>query len=227
MEPVFGCESGRSVWVVASDVTERLLEAAVSVFARHGFAGAGVAEIARQAGLTTGAIYARWSCKADLLAEAVDHTLVQMLPVPPHRSNDSTEDLSPGLATMFKAIPTGDETACDVVIQAAASAAASDIVAESLAGFINTQAHQLATIIDAARHAERLDPRIDTAALALLCAAVTIGTHLVLSAGLAETHTPSPDNWDALLSALLESMATPGGNPTAHVDAVQPHHGRP
>src|SRR5262245_41141200 len=51
--------------------TERLVLAAAEVFAEKGYEGAGVAEIARRAGFTTGGIYSRFPGKADLLAEAI------------------------------------------------------------------------------------------------------------------------------------------------------------
>src|SRR5687767_15926988 len=50
---------------------ERLLAAATAVFCERGYDGAGVQEIARRAGLTTGAIYANFRGKADLLFEAI------------------------------------------------------------------------------------------------------------------------------------------------------------
>src|SRR5687767_5034028 len=56
-------------------LTERLLAAAAEVFAERGYDGAGVAEIARRAGVTTGAIYSRYRGKAELLVAALDvHT---------------------------------------------------------------------------------------------------------------------------------------------------------
>jgi AcrR family transcriptional regulator len=45
---------------------QRLLEAAEAVFARHGFHGASVEEIAREAGATTGAVYSNFAGKEDL-----------------------------------------------------------------------------------------------------------------------------------------------------------------
>ncbi|HTW43658.1 MAG TPA: TetR/AcrR family transcriptional regulator [Solirubrobacteraceae bacterium] len=45
---------------------ERLLAAARSVFARHGFHGASVDEIAAQAGFSTGALYSNFDGKEDL-----------------------------------------------------------------------------------------------------------------------------------------------------------------
>src|SRR5215831_8075722 len=50
---------------------ERLIDAAAQVFAERGYDRAGVQEIARRAGLTTGAIYGRFSGKAELLQAAI------------------------------------------------------------------------------------------------------------------------------------------------------------
>ncbi|GIT46659.1 MAG: hypothetical protein Ct9H300mP12_12440 [Acidimicrobiales bacterium] len=57
----------------SNELTDRLLHAAAEVFAEKGYERAGVAEIARRAGVTTGAIYNRFGGKAELLLEAVDH----------------------------------------------------------------------------------------------------------------------------------------------------------
>src|SRR3954464_12651846 len=56
---------------IVESTRERLLKAATAVFGERGYDGAGVQEIARRAGLTTGAIYANFSGKAELLYEAI------------------------------------------------------------------------------------------------------------------------------------------------------------
>ena len=50
---------------------QRLLDAATEVFLEKGFEGTRVAEVARRAGLTTGAIYGNFESKADLLTAAL------------------------------------------------------------------------------------------------------------------------------------------------------------
>src|SRR5437588_2291320 len=52
----------------------RLLEAADAVFARRGFHGASVEEIARQAGATTGALYSNFAGKEDLFLELFEES---------------------------------------------------------------------------------------------------------------------------------------------------------
>ena len=62
-------------FVEPDSTTSRLIGAAAAVFAEKGYDGAGVAEIARRAGLTTGAIYSRFTGKAELLCAAIQATV--------------------------------------------------------------------------------------------------------------------------------------------------------
>ena len=203
---------------VPTEVTGRLLDAAVSSFARHGFAGARVSEIARRAGLTTGAIYARWPSKADLLAAAVDHALCPILPARRLKDLDAAPIRPHDMIAMFNSGIAGADQARDVTIQAAGSAAASDAIAAALAGFLNEEARQLGCIIEAGKDAGIVDPDLDTTALALLCQAVGIGTHLVRSAGLDKSHVPSADKWDALVAKLIGGTTTAEARPAPHPD---------
>ena len=203
---------------VPTEVTGRLLDAAVSSFARHGFAGARVSEIARRAGLTTGAIYARWPSKADLLAAAVDHALCAILPVRRLKDLDAAPMRSHDMIAMFSSGVAGADQARGVVIQAAGSAVASDAIAAALAGFLNEEAQQLACLIEAGKDAGIVDSELDTTALALLCQAVGIGTHLVLSAGLDKSHVPAADNWDALVVKLIGCITAAEARSEPHSD---------
>ncbi|MEY2469985.1 MAG: hypothetical protein QOF21_2683 [Actinomycetota bacterium] len=53
------------------DTRQKLIDAATEVFLEKGYEGARVAEIARRAGLTTGAIYGNFESKANLLTAAL------------------------------------------------------------------------------------------------------------------------------------------------------------
>ena len=61
------------------DLSERLVAAAAEVFTEFGYDRAKVAEIARRAGVTTGAIYSRYRGKADLLVDALGAHLVDQI----------------------------------------------------------------------------------------------------------------------------------------------------
>ena len=63
---------GRIAGVTAEETRERLVAAAARVVADHGYEGARVGEIAKAAGLTTGAIYAHFRNKDELLVAATE-----------------------------------------------------------------------------------------------------------------------------------------------------------
>ena len=64
---------GRVAGVTAAETRERLLRAAADVFARQGYDGTRVADIAATAGVSNGALYAHFGSKAELLVAAL-HT---------------------------------------------------------------------------------------------------------------------------------------------------------
>jgi AcrR family transcriptional regulator len=88
-----------------SDSTrQRLLDAATEVFLEKGYEATRVAEIARRAGLTTGAIYGNFHSKADLLTAALASVVDGALAA-------SAADL----AALMEALPDGYKTSEDEV----------------------------------------------------------------------------------------------------------------
>jgi AcrR family transcriptional regulator len=63
---------GRVAGLTPEETRQRVLDAAAGVFAEYGFEGARVAQIARAAGLSVGAIYNHYGSKAELLAAVVE-----------------------------------------------------------------------------------------------------------------------------------------------------------
>lgn len=63
---------GRRAGVSAQETRAQLLDAAARVFAERGYDGAGIADIARTAGLSSGAIYAHFSSKAELFTTVLE-----------------------------------------------------------------------------------------------------------------------------------------------------------
>jgi phosphoribosylaminoimidazole-succinocarboxamide synthase len=58
-----------------AETRERLLDAAARVFAREGYAGASVEDVAREAGFSTGALYSNFAGKEDLFLALLAHTV--------------------------------------------------------------------------------------------------------------------------------------------------------
>ncbi|MFZ5724713.1 MAG: TetR/AcrR family transcriptional regulator [Pseudomonadota bacterium] len=89
----------------AAATRARILEAAGRVFARKGFQAASLDEVARDIGLTKGAIYWHFRSKSDLFFALLDHKFQQnTAPVPDElRAAASTADPRQALTMLLKA----------------------------------------------------------------------------------------------------------------------------
>ena len=204
----------------SDETTTRLLDAAAEVFVEHGYDKAVVADIARRAGVTTGAVFGRWANKSEIMAAAVDHIFEQMLPDERVKQLGVDELPIVELLSAWAAnILAGDKTQ-DVMVQVFASARNNDAVNQRLRLFLDEQARQLASILERDRSDEgtvepcysdeaTVEPCYSTASIVLLIQAIGVGTHLLLSAGRDEQHTPSAQEWDTLIRSIHDSLTTP------------------
>jgi AcrR family transcriptional regulator len=195
----------------AVDLTrERLIDAAAQVFAEKGYDRAGVQEISRRAGLTTGAIYGRFTGKAELLQAAIDS-----------RTTDELDDLFAshafdGRATDILKIvgahlvtPTpddGDEGA--LLLEAFIAARRDAEVRESIQKILEERSGVLAELIETAKSDGSLDTALDTESVVAFCHAVGLGFLLydAISYPL-----PSVQPWEQLITRLVASLAPTDG----------------
>ena len=187
------------------ETTKRLLDAAAAAFVEHGYDGAGVSDIARRAGVTTGAIYARWPRKNDLMADAVDHIFHQILPE--QRLKELGIDRLPAfnLISMWSALLLSPDPAQELLVQAFASARTNEAVQERLREYLNVRGDQVSRLIQRAKAEATEDRGFSTVAITLLVQAVAIGMVLILSAGLDDRHIPTQEEWTRLNEALLDA----------------------
>src|SRR4029450_4468557 len=95
---------GRIAGATPEETRGPLLDAAARTFELKGYEGATVAQIAKEAGVSSGAIYAHYSTKAELLVDALrahrERAMAALFP-PGRRSNvaDLLVALCGGLAT--------------------------------------------------------------------------------------------------------------------------------
>ena len=193
------------------ETTERLLRAAASEFVEHGFDAARVSAIARRAGLTSGAVYARWPTKSDVMVAALDYIFQQSLPasrikesgVDGMRPPDVIETLGAGLLEP-------DESR-DVLVQVFGSARNNERIKECLLTYLNQDAQQITEIVEQGKQAGFVDPELSTAAMSLMCRATALGAHLLVSAGLDDRYVPTQDEWNRLISTLIGATAPRSG----------------
>jgi AcrR family transcriptional regulator len=200
-----------------SDATsERLVVAAAEVFAEKGYEGAGVAEIARRAGFTTGAIYSRFSGKADLLAEAIkactqdefDQLFAE------HAFEGRATDL---LATVGSHLVTREpQPGQALLLEAFAAARRDPEVARLLREHLVDRATRLASLVDDGKATGLVDPALDTQSIVHFAHAVGLGFLLFQAVGATN---PEPASWETVIRRVVESVV-PHDDITVIADGV-------
>ncbi|MGE3621299.1 MAG: TetR/AcrR family transcriptional regulator [Acidimicrobiia bacterium] len=193
------------------EVRDRLLAAAAEVFSEKGYDGAGVAEIARRAGYTTGAIYSRFRGKAELLLAAIEAHTDRELEVlfNEHRFEGRVTDIltTVGSHLVVDEPPTGQALLLEAFVAARRDPEVRRLVGER----VDWRADRLADLVEAAKESGAVDPTLDTEALVRFCHAVGFGTMVMQAAGIA---LPKPVPWEDLVRRLVDAL---------DVDAVLPH----
>ncbi len=188
----------------------QLVEAAAAVFGEKGYDRAGVAEIARRAGVTTGAIYSRYRSKAELLVEAVrvhctgplDDLLLD------NGSRDTAAALDEAGAVIgSRGLGLGQALLLEAMVAARRDEELRDVL---LTRMVERRA-KLEGVIIAGQEAGSLDPALDTHAVVQLAHAIGLGFLLQDAVGIAA---PQPDAWGALVHRLLGALTPPTADPS-------------
>jgi AcrR family transcriptional regulator len=191
---------------------DRLLTAAAEVFAEKGYDRAGVQEIARRAGFTTGAIYGRFRGKAELLLAAIAS-----------QSHDEFEELFAEYQTQGKPLDilhtVGSHLVTDefdsgqaLLLEAFVAARRDPEVAGLLRAAIAQRTAQLTELVDDAKRTGDIDPALDTLSIVRFCHAVGFGFLLL---GAADVDRPKAEPWEVLIERLVASAAEPPQEPGA------------
>ena len=185
----------------------RLLAAAAEVFAERGYAGAGVAEIARRAGLTTGAIYSRYRGKAELLVRALDTIIADHLEAVINAPGSATGPEM--LATLGAQILESDEqeTLSAALLLEATVAARRDVdLAAMLDRRLEDERMRVTKILDQARAEGLFDPALDTEAVLTFIQAIGLGFMMFRTMG---TPMPDADAWQVWIDRVIQAALPP------------------
>jgi AcrR family transcriptional regulator len=190
----------------ADDTASKLVAAAAEVFAEKGYDGAGVAEIARRAGLTTGAIYSRFTGKAELLAEAIHHRSLDQLDLLLAQGafRGRATDLLEVVGTHL--VVDGASKDTPLLVEAFAAARRHPEVADMLKGHVALRRRQLADLVEESKASGLVDPEIDTEAVVHFAHAVGLG--FVLFSAL-DTPNPDASGWQELIHRLVGAVGSP------------------
>ena len=197
---------------VERDTATRLVQAAAEVFAEKGYDKTGVAEIARRAGLTTGAIYSRFTGKAELLAEAIracggdefDELFAQ------HGFEGRAGDVLTTVA-MHLVTRTRDPLR-SMLLEAFVAARRDPEVQEVVRRHLAERAAQMGALIDDAKGHGTVDVALDTAAVVHLAHAVGLGFLLYEAIG---AENPSPEAWHDVIARVVAATGPTDPRPDA------------
>ncbi|HEX7133295.1 MAG TPA: helix-turn-helix domain-containing protein [Iamia sp.] len=187
----------------------RLLAAAIEVFAERGYDRAGVAEIARRAGVTTGAIYSRYAGKAELLAAALEAHATDDLDAlfADHQFQGRAADVLVIAGRHLVDAPIDDGGRGTTLLAEAFVAARRDpAVAELLRGDVLERQQKLRDIIEAAKATGGISPVLDTEALVTFCHALGFGFVML---GAVDVPMPTAEPWEQLIAHLVAALADP------------------
>jgi AcrR family transcriptional regulator len=200
--------------VPADPTRDRLVAAAAEVFAEKGYDRAGVQEIARRAGFTTGAIYGRFRGKAELLAAAIEAQSVDEFEqlFAEHRFEGAATDI---LKTVGSHLVTEEfDQGQALLLEAFVAARRDPDVATLLRDAIGERTRQLTALVEEAKRTGDIDPGLDTLSIVRFCHALGFG---FLMFGAVDLGRPGEQPWEALITRLVRAAGPPGapGAPAA------------
>jgi AcrR family transcriptional regulator len=193
---------GRRAGVSSDETRERLLEAAMAVIAERGYDGTRVAEIARVAGVTTGAIYNHFDSKADLLTAAIgghgpgaftdlvetepDLSVIEVFRRLGSQLPDRSHEISAPLMEIIVATRRDEE------------------VAKALTVSVSDNERQRRELIEQGQRDGEVDPGLDAAALSRFTTMVTFGSMVADALGLDPVE---HEQWTVVIERMLAAVA--------------------
>jgi AcrR family transcriptional regulator len=189
-----------SVQGVDPSTRDRLLDAAAQVFCERGYEGTTVSMVARQAGLTTGAIYANFRDKAELLLQTIERGSQQAVADMEVARKAGVSAANRLLLMARRMVTDPDPMQQQLFVEMFAAARRDADVGIRVADALAAMEHE----VDRAQADGDVGPEWDVAVLARFCMALGVGFTHLKTAGLSD---PDTTNWIALTGRLVSSLA--------------------
>jgi AcrR family transcriptional regulator len=188
------------------EIRDRLVAAAAEVFSEKGYDGARVQEIAARAGLTIGAIYGRFSGKAELLRAAIEaHSQSELDELfASHEFDGRVTDILTivGSHLVTRRSPTERALLLEAFVAARRDPAVKKLVTE----LMEERAERLALLIVNAKASAGISGDLDTFSVERFCHAVGLG-FLLFDA--LELELPEAGPWEDLVARVVGALGRP------------------
>lgn len=185
--------------MTVDETRDRLVDAATQVFAEQGYDGARTSDIARRAGLSTGAIYSQYETKAELLLEAIrcgaPGELQRLL-----EGNADGKTLPDIFEMLGVGLPERSGNVASIMVEALVASRRDTRVAEVLADAASTREAVLSRLIASGQKTGQVTPDLPPDAVAHLCLMLVLGNVVAQTIGLAP---PAPDEWATVMGRLV------------------------
>jgi AcrR family transcriptional regulator len=181
---------------------ERLIAAAIEVFAEQGYESARLQDIARTAGLTTGAVYANYRSKAELLFDAIGARAG--IELDGLLQGSAGLDARAVLERLGDRLPEPRDAPPLLLLDAVATARRDNDLATLLRERLVRRESKLGEVVVQAKHDGSLDDTVSTDAFARFCTMLATGAVVLRGLGIEQ---PDPDDWHALIARLLDALA--------------------
>jgi len=193
---------GRIAGVAPGETKAKLIAAAVQVFAERGYEGARVTDIARQAGLSSGAIYAHYTSKAELLVDAIRAHGPDEL----HRLLDSGDVRMPLpdlLLQLAGSLEHRDRTQGSLLLEALAASRRDPELAAMFSSTVTGREDLIATLVRYGHRAGDVDEDVDPDAVSRFCLMVVLGSMVARALDLPAV---DPAAWTDLITRLVDGI---------------------
>ena len=199
---------GRIAGVTADETRARLLATAATVFARRGYAGASIAEITSEAGMSSGAIYAHYSGKAELFVATLRAHCARELET--LLAGGHAIDFASLLEVQGETLDRRSPAEQTLLVQAIVAAHDDPEVGAVLSASFMDRAGLLTALLRHAQQRGVIDPELSPDAVVRFTLMVALGSLLVAALDLPPV---DHDDWTALIARLVDSIRT---NPEEH-----------
>ena len=178
---------------------EQLLDAAARVFASKGYYGTKIMDIVREAGLSSGAVYGRFSSKNELLTEAIIRSTIR------RAGSGQVDGRRVADLIVQLAKRTGPLTDVEALqLEAYVTARRDPEVAEAIVEARRRRRALVQPLVDAARADRTVATDADVETILYFVETLRLGLLLQRGAGAAPR---DPNAWEALMTRIVEALA--------------------
>lgn len=193
---------GRIAGVTPEETKGRLVDATARLFELKGYEGATVAQIAREAGVTSGAIYAHYSGKAELLVDALrvhrERMTASVFP------SGSRADAATVLTTLGQRLANRDRADTDLLAEALLAARHDAELAQVLSAAMADRERVVAALVARGQHEGALTDEMSADVAARFSVMLGLGSMLVSALDMPAI---DPAEWSSFISRFVGSFA--------------------